>query len=39
LKAEYDAWAQKNDVIDYNKLKALPAATPTGQGGRRRITD
>ena len=36
LKAEYNAWAQKNDVIDYNKLKTLPAASPDNESIRRR---
>jgi arylsulfatase A-like enzyme len=36
LKAEYTAWAQKNDVIDYNKLKALPAVSPDNESIRRR---
>jgi len=36
LKAEYTAWAQKNDVIDYNKLKTAPVAQPAGEGRRRR---
>ena len=36
LKAEYNAWAQKNDVIDYNKLKTLPAVSPDNEATRRR---
>jgi len=36
LKAEYNAWAQKNDVIDYNKLKTLPAVSPDNESIRRR---
>lgn len=37
LKAEYAAWAEKNDVVDYNKLRPAPITTPaTGTGGARK---
>ena len=36
LKAEYADWAQRNDVIDYNKLKGLPLVSPDIETIKRR---
>jgi arylsulfatase A-like enzyme len=33
LKAEYAKWAEKNGVVDYNKLRPAPAGAASGAGG------
>lgn len=34
LKAKYDIWAEKNDVVDYNKLRVQPTNRISQSGGR-----